>query len=179
MLDRARAALRATVRDVPDFPTPGIGFKDIAPMLADAAAFAAVIDGLDALLADTEVDYVVGVESRGFILAAPLAVRRGCGLVLVRKAGKLPGPVHSFEYDLEYGSATLQMQADAFAGTQGRTPRVAVVDDVLATGGTMIATGALLEQCGARVVTLVVAMELAGLAGPTLAEHDVRYLLTV
>jgi adenine phosphoribosyltransferase len=163
------------VRDVPDFPTPGVVFKDIAPLLADGPAFGAVVSDL----ADRyrgRVDAVVGIEARGFMLAAPLAVALGVGFVPVRKAGKLPGPVWGAEYDLEYGSAIIEVQQDAFE--RGR--RVLVMDDVLATGGTAEAACELVELAGAEVVEVAVLMELSFLHGrrrlPTRAVHT---LLTV
>lgn len=148
------------IRDVPDFPTPGVGFKDITPVLADAAAFSAVVAELTARV-DGPVDLVVGMEARGFILAAPVALALGAGFVPVRKAGKLPGPTVSREYSLEYGTATIELHpADIPAGA-----RVLVVDDVLATGGTAAATVALLEGCGAVVVGLSFLVDLEFLGG--------------
>ncbi len=152
--------VRRLVRDVPDFPTPGVTFKDIAPLLADGPAFGAVI----AHLADryrAGVDVVVGIEARGFILAAPLAVAMGVGLVPVRKVGKLPGDLYGTHYDLEYGTATIEIQQGALTAGQ----RVLVVDDVLATGGTAQACCELVERCGAVVVELVMLIELSFLAG--------------
>ncbi|WP_426566822.1 adenine phosphoribosyltransferase [Angustibacter sp. McL0619] len=163
------------VRDVPDFPTPGVVFKDIAPLLADGPAFAAVI----ADLADRyrgRVDAVVGIEARGFVLAAPVAVALGVGFVPVRKAGKLPGPVWGAEYDLEYGSATIEVQQDAF----GSGRRVLVLDDVLATGGTAEATCELVERAGAEVVEVAVLMELSFLRGrDRLPGRTLHPLLTI
>ena len=163
------------VRDVPDFPTPGVMFKDIAPLLADGPAFAAVVHHL----ADryrNQVDAVVGIEARGFMLAAPVAVALGVGFVPVRKAGKLPGPVWGAEYDLEYGSAQIEVQRDAFAA--GR--RVLVLDDVLATGGTAEATCELVERAGAEVVEIAVLIELSFLKGRSrLDGHALHPLLVV
>ncbi|MEO7746666.1 MAG: adenine phosphoribosyltransferase [Actinomycetota bacterium] len=150
----------AAIRDVPDHPKPGVLFKDISPLLADGAVFAAVIDSL----ADRyfgQVDAVAGIEARGFILGAPLAVRLGVGFVSVRKVGKLPGDLLTQAYDLEYGSAQIEVQTDAF--TPGA--RVVVVDDVLATGGTAAAACDLVERAGAEVVELAVLMELGFLGG--------------
>ncbi len=154
------ALLRAHVRDVPDFPVKGVVFKDIAPLLADGEAFSVVIAHL-AQRYRHAVDVVVGVEARGFVLAAPLAVSLGTGFVPVRKAGKLPGRTLSAEYDLEYGSARIEVQHDAFRPGQ----RALVVDDVLATGGTARAACDLVERAGARVVGLTVLLELGFLGG--------------
>ncbi len=160
------ALLDRLVRDVPDFPSPGIVFKDITPVLADAGAFAATVEALAGLGRSVSlgpVDAVVGIEARGFILAAPVALALGAGFVPVRKAGKLPGPSYAVTYDLEYGTATLEVHRDAF----GPGDRVLLVDDVLATGGTAAATADLVAQCGAEVVGVVVLLELAFLAGST------------
>ncbi|AXI81731.1 adenine phosphoribosyltransferase [Peterkaempfera bronchialis] len=169
MPDAALAELLLSrIRDVPDYPQPGVVFKDIAPLLADAAAFAALVEALAARVAALGAVKVVGLEARGFVLAAPAAHAAGVGFVPIRKAGKLPGPVHSRAYDLEYGSAVVEVQQDAF--TPGE--RVLVVDDVLATGGTVSAALDLLRQAGAEPAGVVVLMELAFLAGRSrLAEH--------
>lgn len=166
----ARAA--ALVRDVPDYPTPGVVFKDITPLLGDGPTFAAVIGHLAE--AAPPVDLVVGMEARGFILGAPVAVALGVGFVPVRKAGKLPRETLSGAYDLEYGSAVLEVHRDAMA----HGARVLVVDDVLATGGTAAATVELLEQAGSRVEALSFLMELDFLGGrQRLAGHPVQTLL--
>lgn len=147
---------QALLRDVPDFPGPGILFKDITPVLADAAAFSSAIDALASPWRGTPLDAVVGIESRGFILGAALALRLGIGFVPVRKPGKLPGPTLSLDYALEYGSDRLQIQVDALpAGA-----RVLVVDDVLATGGTLKAALALVRLQGAEVAGAGVLLEL-------------------
>jgi adenine phosphoribosyltransferase len=155
------ARLEAAVRDVPDFPKPGIVYKDITPLLADAAMFAETIEALCAPYRDTPPDKVVGIEARGFILGAPVAHELGVGFVPVRKKGKLPGDVVAESYDLEYGSATIEVTADAVAAGE----RVLVIDDVLATGGTAAATVSLLRRLGAEVVGLSVLMELSFLPG--------------
>jgi adenine phosphoribosyltransferase len=147
------------IRDVPDFPEPGILFKDITPLLDHGPAFHAVIDGMR--LAHGEFDVVAGIEARGFLVAAPLAYAAGVGVVPIRKAGKLPGKTVGTSYGLEYGSATIEMLADAVAPGQ----RVLVVDDVLATGGTLAAALGLLQDMGAEVVGISVILELAGLGG--------------
>lgn len=145
--------LKQAIRDVADFPRPGILFRDIAPLLRDH--FGATVDALDRLLSEqewTEVEAVAGVESRGFILGAALAIRRGKGFALVRKQGKLPPPVVDVAYDLEYGSGVLEMQKGA--------GRVVLVDDVLATGGTMTAAADLCDRAGYRLSALMVLIDL-------------------
>ncbi|TDC00238.1 adenine phosphoribosyltransferase [Nonomuraea longispora] len=146
------------IRDVPDYPKQGIQFKDITPLLADPVAMAAVVDELAGLY---QVDKIVGIEARGFILAAPVAYRAGAGFVPVRKKGKLPAETLEESYDLEYGSATIEVHRDALAPGE----RVLVIDDVLATGGTAAATVELVRRTGAEVVAVAVLMELAFLGG--------------
>ncbi len=161
----ARDALRRLVVDVPDYPEPGVVFKDITPLLADHTGFTAVIEAL----ADsgrnpdgtTAVDKVVGMEARGFILAAPVALALGAGFVPVRKAGKLPRDTYAVSYALEYGEATLEIHRDAVSPGD----RVLLVDDVLATGGTAAATVQLIEHCGGTAHALAVLMELSFLPG--------------
>jgi len=174
------AALGRLVKDVPDYPEPGIVFKDITPLLADHDAFTATVQALaDAGRDDaggSVVDKVVGMEARGFILAAPVALALGAGFVPVRKAGKLPRATHAISYALEYGEATLELHTDAIAPGE----RVLLVDDVLATGGTAAATRALVEACGGTVAGLAVLMELGFLPGRTaVAPLPVTSLLTV
>lgn len=148
------------IRDVPDWPKPGVVFKDITPLLADAAGFATAIDELVAL-APEPIDIVVGMEARGFIFAAPVALRLGAGFVPVRKPGKLPGAVHEESFALEYGHETLTIHTDAlWPGA-----RVMVIDDVLATGGTIAATASLIKRQGAELVHVAVLMELGFLPG--------------
>lgn len=158
-------ALSALVRDVPDFPEPGVLFKDITPVLADHEAFTAIVEGLAAAGRDEHgravVDKVVGMEARGFILGAPVALALGVGFVPVRKAGKLPGAAHQVSYSLEYATASLEIHQDAVEPGE----RVLLVDDVLATGGTAAATRELIERCGASPVGLAVLMELSFLPG--------------
>ena len=167
--------LKQAIRDVPDFPRPGILFRDIAPLLRDH--FDGTIEALDVLLTDEEwdeVDALAGVESRGFILGAALAIRRRKGFVLVRKQGKLPPPVVDVAYDLEYGSDSLEMHKDAV----GAGSRVLIVDDLLATGGTAAAVARLVEQAGGTVAGLGFAIELTFLHGrQKLAGYDVFSLL--
>jgi adenine phosphoribosyltransferase len=166
--------ITSLVRDVPDYPQPGVVFKDITPLLADGPAFAAVIEGLAALYGP--VDKVAGIEARGFILAAPVACRLGAGFVPIRKKGKLPGATFAQEYELEYGTATIEVLTDAFEPSE----RVLVIDDVLATGGTARATTDLVQRAGAEVVGLAVLLELSFLNGRAkLPGLPVTSLLTV
>lgn len=149
------------IRDVPDFPSPGIVFKDIVPLLADAHAFAVMLAAMAAPWRDTGIEAVAGTESRGFILGAALARELNTGFVPLRKPGKLPGAVLEEAYALEYGSDRLQVQADALpAGA-----RVLLVDDVLATGGTLAAAARLLQRQGAQLAGAAVLIELAALRG--------------
>ncbi|MDX1690159.1 MAG: adenine phosphoribosyltransferase [Acidimicrobiia bacterium] len=166
--------LKALIRDVPGFPEPGIVFKDVTPLLEDGAAFARIVDEIADHYADDGVTHVAGVESRGFILAAPVAVALGAGLVLVRKEGKLPRPTVAEPYALEYGTGTLEVHADAV----GEGDRVLVLDDVLATGGTMGAAIRLVQHLGAEVVGAHVLIELAFLEGHEKVEIPVRTLVT-
>jgi adenine phosphoribosyltransferase len=169
------AVVAASLRDVPDFPQPGVVFKDITPLLADPRAFATVIAAL-AQRHVGAVDLVAGVEARGFVVGAALAHALGVGFVPVRKAGKLPGETVSIAYDLEYGSAEIEVHADAFVGDE----RVLLVDDVLATGGTALAAWDLLERAGAEVVGFECVVELAFLGGrDRLGSRPVGALLVV
>lgn len=161
--------------DVPGFPKDGIVFKDMSPLFADGAAFREVIDSIVAHYPGG-FDLVAGIEARGFLLAAAVGYATGAGVVPVRKAGKLPRAVHAASYDLEYGSATLEVQADAFRVGH----RVLVVDDVLATGGTAEATLGLVERAGGTIAGLTVLLELGFLGGrDRLAGRSVHALLTV
>jgi adenine phosphoribosyltransferase len=154
-------ALRRVVRDVPDFPTPGIQFKDVTPILADAELFRRATRALAAPFAAERVTHVVAVEARGFIFGAPAAQHLGAGFIPVRKAGKLPWQTEQVQYALEYGTGILEIHRDACA----QHMRVLVVDDVLATGGTAGATCTLIERLGAHVVGCSFLIELAFLAG--------------
>ena len=154
--------VRDRVREVPDFPAPGVLFRDITPLLADGPAFNALVRGL----ADKyrgHVDAVAGLESRGFILAAPLALELGVGMITVRKAGRLPGPVIGVDYALEYGTARMELRPETISEGQ----RVLIIDDVLATGGTGAAAIELVERSGGDVVALAMLLELAALGGRT------------
>jgi adenine phosphoribosyltransferase len=167
--------LRDHIRDVADFPRPGIVFKDITPLLADAEAFRLAVDALAERFAIAPVDKVVGIEARGFIVAAPMAYRLGAGLVPVRKPGKLPWATSVEEYDLEYGTDRLELHTDALHPGDS----VLVIDDVLATGGTAAATVRLVERMGATVVGLGFVLELAFLSGRGKLEgYDVVSLVT-
>jgi adenine phosphoribosyltransferase len=153
--------LKAHIRDIPDFPKPGIVFKDITPLLGDPSAFAAAIDGLVAQTAGQRIDLVAAAEARGFMFGAPLALRLGVGFVPIRKPGKLPYKTITAEYALEYGSDRLEMHCDALE--PGR--RVLLLDDVLATGGTMKACCELVGRTGAQVVACAFVVELSFLNG--------------
>ncbi|GHJ15755.1 adenine phosphoribosyltransferase [Micromonospora sp. AKA38] len=162
--------------DVPDFPKPGVMFKDLMPLFADGVAFREVIDRIIAYHGPESFDVVAGIEARGFVLAAAVAYATGVGVVPVRKAGKLPRATHSASYALEYGEATLEVHQDAF--TAGH--RVLVLDDVLATGGTAEATLDLVERAGGTVAGFTVLLELGFLQGrERLAPRPVHALLTV
>ena len=172
--DELTQLITTLVRDIPDYPQRGVVFKDITPLLADGPAFSAVIDALAAVYGP--VDKVAGIEARGFILAAPVACRLGAGFVPIRKKGKLPGTTFAEDYDLEYGTATIEVLTDAFEPTE----RVLVIDDVLATGGTARATVDLVQRTGAQVAGLAVLLELSFLNGRAkLPDLAVSALLTV
>jgi adenine phosphoribosyltransferase len=168
-------ALQKRIRDVADFPKKGIVFKDITPLLGDAAAFREAIDLLTSLVEGAKIDAVVAIESRGFILGAPVADRLKVGFVPVRKPGKLPAPVRKVSYALEYGTDSLEIHQDAIRPGA----RVVVVDDVLATGGTARAVGELVGGLGGTVEAFVFLIELTFLGGrERLAGHTVRSLLS-
>jgi adenine phosphoribosyltransferase len=167
--------LKALVRDVPDFPQDGIVFKDITPLLADEDAFSSVIDVIVVHFGRGNVDKVVGIEARGFIIASPVAYHFGAGFVPVRKKDKLPWHTESAEYALEYGTATLEIHRDAVRPGE----RVLIVDDVLATGGTARATADLVERIGGDVVGVACLIELEFLHGRSRLEgYDLFTLLT-
>ncbi|MGW3562168.1 adenine phosphoribosyltransferase [Streptomyces sp. NPDC000963] len=153
--------LLSRIRDVPDYPKPGVLFKDITPLLADPEAFGALTDTLAGLCSAHGATKVVGLEARGFILAAPVAVRAGLGFIPVRKAGKLPGATLRQAYELEYGTAEIEVHAEDLAAGD----RVMVIDDVLATGGTAEASIELVRRAGAEVAGVAVLMELGFLPG--------------
>lgn len=166
--------LRAHIREIPDFPRPGIGFKDITTLMADAAALDAAVTGLADLVRDEGADMVVAAEARGFLLGPSLARELGAGFILARKPGKLPHDTVRAEYALEYGTDTLELHSDAVSAGAA----VVVHDDLLATGGTAQAVCELVEQLGGRVVACVFLAELAFLGGrERLAGRDVRSLV--
>ena len=168
--------LEQYIRDVPDFPKPGIVFKDITPLLADAEALKTTVAQLAAPYESAGVEIVTGVESRGFIFGAAVAERLGAGFVLIRKPGKLPSTTISESYELEYGTDTIEMHADSVRSGQ----HVLMVDDLLATGGTMAAACRLVEQLGGEIVGVSFVIELCFLSGRgKLAGHDVRSLVQV
>ena len=166
--------LAASIRDIPDFPKPGILFKDITTLLKDGDSFKGAVDGLIERIGKRDVDVVVGMESRGFIFGAPIAYNLGVGFVPVRKLGKLPADVVSVEYDLEYGSATLEMHKDAIKPGA----KVLIIDDLLATGGTVAGTIELVKQLKGEIVALAFLIELVALKGrDKLAGYDIVTLI--
>lgn len=167
--------LAERVRDIPDFPKPGVTFKDITPLLGDPAAFSTMVDAIVVSFGRGSIDKVVGIEARGFIIAAPVAYHFNAGFVPLRKQGKLPYETMGEQYDLEYGSETLEIHTDAFAPND----RVLIVDDVLATGGTAEAACTLVERAGATVAGLAFFIELSFLDGAKrIAEYEHTSLLT-
>jgi len=166
--------LKQFIRDVPDFPLPGILFRDIAPLLENGEAFQSALEHFHQMLKEEKIDKIVGIESRGFIFGSPLASRLGVGFAMARKQGKLPGEKISICYDLEYGTNTIEMHSDSISEGE----RILIIDDVLATGGTAGATISLVEQLGGKVVGLAFLIELKSLKGRTsLPGHTVYNLL--
>lgn len=175
LLAGASADVARLIRWADDFPTPGVRFADLTPVFADAAAFRDVVDALAALCGDA--DLIAGIDARGFLLGAGVARALDAGVLAVRKAGKLPPPVHGRSYALEYGTATLEIPADGI-DLHGR--RVLVIDDVLATGGTLGAAAELLEAAGAEVLHIAVVLEIEALGGRgRLPVHPLTSLLKV
>jgi adenine phosphoribosyltransferase len=169
------ADLSAAIRNVPDFPQPGVQFKDITPVLADPRLFSGCLDLLMGTWQPGDVDTVVGIDARGFIFAAAVAVRLGAGFVPVRKQGKLPYLTHEQSYDLEYGSNTIAVHQDAFASGS----RVLLIDDLLATGGTAAAAAGLVQMAGGRILEIGFFIELSFLKGrDKLRGYPVRSLVT-
>jgi adenine phosphoribosyltransferase len=167
--------IKERTREVPDYPKPGVIFKDITPLLADHTAFAAVVDAVVAHYGRGTIDKVIGIEARGFILGAPIAYHFGAGFVPVRKAGKLPAATYSESYSLEYGSETIEVHQDALESGE----QVLIVDDVLATGGTARAAVDLVRRTGAEVAGISVLMELAFLGGRDKLEGVDVHALTI
>ncbi len=166
--------LSELIRDIPDFPHEGIIFKDITPLLKDVRFFKKAIDVLKDHYQDLEIDYVVGIESRGFIIATPLALALNKGFIPIRKPGKLPAEVHSVSYELEYGSNVLEIHKDAL----DKGDRVLLIDDLLATGGTINAAISLIEGLGAEVISIGFLLELAALEGrKELQDYDVYSII--
>lgn len=170
-----RAVIESHTRLIPDFPKPGVLFRDITGVLASGEGLRAIVDGMVALCPD-DVSMVAGIEARGFVLGTPIALAHDAGFVAIRKKGKLPGETLGVDYELEYGSAGIEIPRAAVR----RGDEVVVVDDILATGGTADAACRLIEQAGGRVVCVVFLMELEGLGGrDKLAGRDIRALMTV
>ena len=162
------------VRSIPDFPEPGIIFRDVTSILQDADGFALAVDSMQALLDGVEVDVIAGAESRGFIFGAPIAYNLHKPFVLIRKKGKLPCETIESSYELEYGSATIEMHKDSITPGQN----VVLVDDLIATGGTIEATARMVEELGGKVVKIITLMELAGLNGrERLKDYDVASVI--
>jgi len=169
------AELKAKIRSIPDFPIPGILFRDITPVLQDPASLEAAVDMMADAYKDAKIDVVVGIEARGYILGAPIAYKLGTGFVPVRKPGKLPFDKISVAYELEYGTNTLEMHSDAVSGGQ----RVLVVDDLLATGGTAAAVREMIARLGGTIVSFAFLIELAALNGRAkLPGVDVKTFIT-
>ena len=166
--------LKDHIRTIPDFPTPGILFYDISTLLAHAEALQVTMDRLAEVVDGHKPDILAGIESRGFLVAAPLALRLGLGFIMVRKKGKLPGETLPYTYDLEYGTDTIEIQADAVTPGQ----RVVLLDDLLATGGTMAAASRLLSQSGAEVQGAACLIELAFLKGRAKLDIPITTLIS-
>jgi len=166
--------LKQKIRTIPDFPKPGILFRDITTLLADPEAFNSVIDLFVEHFQEEQIDLVVGIESRGFIIGSPLALRLGKGFIPVRKAGKLPGPTHGVEYNLEYGTDLVEVHQDAVESGS----RVLMVDDLLATGGTMEGSSKLIEKAGGIITGYAFVIELIDLKGKNRLDKPVYSLVT-
>ncbi len=174
-MEDTKLQVESLIRAIPDFPIPGILFRDITPLLSDPAGYKAAIDLFVERFRNAGVEYVVAIEARGYMLGAPLAYALGAGFVPVRKPGKLPGAKHTEEYELEYGTNSLEIHADAV----GRGKKVLVVDDLLATGGTAAATGRLLDRLGADVLGFAFLIELRALEGrKALGSHEVTSFIS-
>ena len=166
--------LKKKIRTIPDFPEPGILFRDITTLLSEPQAFREIIELFEAHYSSEEIDLVVGVESRGFIIGAALALQLGKGFVPVRKAGKLPGPTHGVDYDLEYGTDRVEVHKDAFPSGS----RILMVDDLIATGGTIEGSGQLIEKAGGIIVGYAFVIELIDLKGRDRLTRPIYSLVT-
>ena len=166
--------LKQKIRTIPDFPKQGILFRDITTLLSDPEAFNSVIDLFVEHYKEEQIDFIVGIESRGFIIGAPLALRLGKGFIPVRKAGKLPGPTHGIEYNLEYGTDLVEVHKDAIESSS----RVLMVDDLLATGGTIEGSSRLIEKAGGIITGYAFVIELIDLKGRNRLDKPVYSLVT-
>ena len=166
--------LKNKIRTIPDFPEPGILFRDITTLLSEPQAFREIIDLFEEHYSSEDIDLVVGVESRGFIIGAALALQLGKGFVPVRKGGKLPGPTHGVDYDLEYGTDRVEVHKDAFPSGS----RILMVDDLIATGGTIEGSGQLIEKAGGIIVGYGFVIELIDLKGRDRLKHPIYSLVT-
>lgn len=174
-MEDTKLQVESLIRAIPDFPIPGILFRDITPLLSDPAGYKAAIDLFVDRFRDAGIEQVVAIEARGYMLGAPLAYALGAGLVPVRKPGKLPGAKHTEEYELEYGTNSLEIHSDAV----GKGQKVLVVDDLLATGGTAAATGRLLDRLGADILGFAFLIELRALEGrKVLVPHEVTSFIS-
>lgn len=160
--ERARQFLKEHTRFVPDFPVPGVIFEDLTPVLANGEGFKLLVDTLSEQAREFRPDYIGGLDARGFLLGSAVAYNLGVGILAIRKKGKLPPPVVSVDYELEYGTASLELPEDAIALND---KRVVLIDDVLATGGTLLAAAQLIEHCGGEVVANGVVLEVPNLGG--------------
>jgi len=167
--------IKSLIRDIPDFPKPGIVYRDITTLLQSSEGLSYVIDHFSDEYSDQKIDYVIGIESRGFIFGAPIAYKIGAGFVPVRKAGKLPAEIHSIEYELEYGTDCLEIHQDAIQAES----RILIVDDLIATGGTAAATAELIEKLGCKLIGFAFIIELLALEGRLkLPNAPVRSMVT-
>lgn len=167
--------IKSLIRDIPDFPKPGIVYRDITTLLQSSEGLSYVIDHFSDEYSDQKIDYVIGIESRGFIFGAPIAYKIGAGFVPVRKAGKLPAEIHSIEYELEYGTDCLEIHQDSIQAES----RILIVDDLIATGGTAAATAELIEKLGCKLIGFAFIIELLALEGRLkLPNAPVRSMVT-
>ncbi|MGH1537134.1 MAG: adenine phosphoribosyltransferase [Gammaproteobacteria bacterium] len=167
--------IKSLIRDIPDFPKPGIMYRDITTLLQNSKGLGYVIDHFSEEFSDQNIDYVIGIESRGFIFGAPIAYKLGAGFVPVRKAGKLPGEIHSIKYELEYGTDCLEIHQDALQPKN----RILIVDDLIATGGTAAATAKLVKQQGCELIGCAFIIELLALEGRAkLPDASIQSLVT-